>query len=64
MDQPEVGSRVTHNGVEYIVNRVTAQERHNKPMRLQIDAMAVTECERRRDNLAALIRGEAAVDPE
>lgn len=65
MDAPKVGQRITYDGIEYVVNRVTGGKTSTgKPMRLQIDAMSVKECVQRRDNLDALLRGEAAVDSE
>jgi hypothetical protein len=55
---PQVGQRlVGPDGIEYIVNRVRPDTQH---YRLQIDAIAVSEAERRRDNLTALLEGEAA----
>lgn len=50
----KVAERLTQDGEEYIVTRITV----NKG-RLQIDAIAATEAERRRDNLTKLLAGEA-----
>lgn len=65
---PTVGQRVTIEGVEFIVNRVTMQSKtktHHqgrgevpeRPLRAQIDLIAVAEAERRQANLLALLEG-------
>jgi len=61
---PAVGDRFDHLGVEYVVNRITmipATSTESKPPeRLQIDAMAVAEVERRHRNLGLLLEGISA----
>lgn len=66
---PAVGQRVTIEGVQFIVNRVTVQKNSKvyhpgeqgfpeSPTRAQIDLMAVEEVERRQAGLAALLEGK------
>lgn len=50
----KVAERIVQDDEEYIITRITV----NKG-RLQIDAIAVVEAERRRDNLTKLLAGEA-----
>lgn len=65
---PTVGQRVTLDGVEYVVNRVTIESKSKRqeqgrgepperPTRAQIDLIPVVEAERRQANLQALLEG-------
>ena len=61
-NKPTVGDRFILDGHEYVINRVNVHTGNSaaKPVRVQIDAMAVDEVIRRRDNMNLLLEGEPA----
>jgi hypothetical protein len=68
--EPAVGERFIYEHVEYVINRITKIPPDKGPRgvtppmppeRLQIDAMAVSEAKRRRNNLSRLLAGDDEV---
>lgn len=56
-----VGQRFTIDGEEFVINRIGKTAKNaNETVRVQVDAMAVAEVQRRMTNLGLLLEGEAA----